>query len=141
MMRLMRRNLTPVYYCLLDRKVPINDEDGNWTGEYKYIYADPVEVGMVAGARRGYVHGDFYGRLESSDRTLVASDTSLPIDVSTMIFLDKEPEYEDYTETYTEDGVEKTRTIKIPCGFNYSVRRVSKTLNAVSYILMEVKVG
>lgn len=140
MMRLVRRNLSTVYYCTLDRKVPIKDDDGNWTGEYKYIYHNPVAAKMTCGPSRGYVHGDFYGRLDSWDRTLVCADTSLPIDVATMIFLDKAPEYEDYTETYIENGVEKTRTIKIPCGFNYSVRRVAKTLNAVSYILMEVKV-
>ena len=124
MMRLLRRNLKTVYYCLLDSKEKILDEDGNWSGEWKYIYAQPVAAEMVPAPSRGYQHADFYGRLDSWDRTLVSADTSLPIDVSTMIYLDKEPEF---------DGEGN------PTGFNYSVRRVSPGPNTILYALMEVK--
>lgn len=124
MMRFVRRNLKTVYYCLLDHKEKILDEDGNWTGEWQYIYAVPVQTEMVVAPSRGYEHADYYGRLDSWDRTAVSADMSLPIDVSTMIYLDKEPEYDD-------DGH--------PIGFNYSVRRVAPALNTILYVFMEVK--
>ena len=125
-MHLVRRNLRTVYYCLLDHREKIYDSDGNWTGEWKNIYADPVPAKMVVGPARGYVHGDFYGRLPSDDRTVVSADITLPIDTSTMMYVDRSP------QTDLEGH---------PCGFDYSVRRVAKMLNSVSYILMEVKTG
>lgn len=124
MMRLVRRNLKTVYYCLLDHKEKVLDDDGNWTGEWKYIYAQPVATQMVCAPSRGYLHADYYGRLDSWERTVVSADMSLPIDVSTMIYLDKEPEFDD-------DGN--------PTNFNYSVRRVAPALNTILYSLMEVK--
>lgn len=34
-MKLMKRNLTPVHYCLYSERIPLLDDDGYETGEYK----------------------------------------------------------------------------------------------------------
>ena len=126
MMRLLRRNLTPVYYCLFDHREQILDEDGNWTGEWDYIYKDPVREDMVQAPNRGYIHADFYGRMDSYDKTLVCANMDCPIDEETMLYINKEPEYD-------ANGR--------PINFNYSVRNVAPGINTIRYFVMGVQVG
>lgn len=122
MMRLLRRNLQTVYYCTLDRKEEILD-NGFKTGEYKYIYSEPVPIECVVAANRGYKHRDFYGQLESYDVTLVTADMTSNIDEATMLYIRKEPEYD-------TDGN--------PTGFTHSVREVAPMLNTILYKVMAI---
>ena len=71
-MKLMKRNLKPVHYCLYKGREPLLDDDGNETGEY--------QVNM-------------FGNLESYDKVLITDDTNCPIDENTLLFVDKEPEF------------------------------------------------
>ena len=43
-MKLMKRNLKPVHYCLYKGREPLLDDDGNETGEYQVGYESPVEL-------------------------------------------------------------------------------------------------
>ncbi len=122
MMRLLRRNLSKMYYCLYDHKEKILDENGHFTGDWKLVYKDPVEIDVAAAPPRGYVHADYFGRMDSYDRVVVCADPTCPIDEETLIFLDKEPEF-------YEDGAPKA---------NYSVRRVAPAKNSILYALMRI---
>ena len=63
-MKLMKRNLQPVWYALYDTKEPIRDEKG-----------------------------DMFGNLESYDKVLITDDMSCPIDENTVLFIDREPTF------------------------------------------------
>ena len=43
-MKLMKRNLQPVHYCLYADRIPILDDDGYETGETKVGYGEPVKL-------------------------------------------------------------------------------------------------
>lgn len=124
-MKLMKRNLKPVYYCLFKEKVPLKDKDGYETGESGVGYADPVEMPCSVSPATGYTQAQMFGNLESYDKVLITDDMSCPIDENTVLFIDKEPEFDD-----------KGKPI-----FDYTVRRVAKSINFISYAVSKVKVS
>lgn len=46
-MKLMKRNLKPVHYCLYKGREPLLDDDGNETGEYQVGYESPLNCNAV----------------------------------------------------------------------------------------------
>lgn len=124
-MKLMKRNLKPVSYCLFKEKVPLKDKDGYETGESGVGYADPVEIQCSVSPAMGYTQAQMFGNLESYDKVLITDDMSCPIDENTVLFIDKKPEFDD-----------KGKPI-----FDYTVRRVAKSLNSISYAVSKVKVS
>lgn len=124
-MKLMKRNLKPVNYCLFKEKVPLKDKDGYETGESGVGYAEPVEIQCSVSPAMGYTQAQMFGNLESYDKVLITDDTSCPIDENTVLFIDKKPEFDD-----------KGKPI-----FDYTVRRVAKSLNSISYAVSKVKVS
>ena len=102
-MKLMKRNLSPVHYCLYSDRVPLLDTDGYATG---------------------YAQVNMFGNLESYDKVLITDDMMCPIDENTVLFVDKAPEFKDGKPLY-----------------DYTVRRVAKSLNAISYAVSKVKVS
>lgn len=123
-MKLMKRNLTPVYYCLYSERVPLKDDDGYETGEYKVGYGEAVQLMCSVSPATGYAQAEMFGNLESYDKVLITDDMTCPIDENTVLFIDKEPEF--------EDGKPK---------YDYTVRRVAKSLNAISVAVSKVKVS
>jgi hypothetical protein len=65
-----------------------------------------------------------FGNLESYDKVLVTDDMSCPIDENTVLFVDSKPGYNQGVPTY-----------------DYTVRRVAKSLNSISYAISKVKVS
>lgn len=123
-MKLMKRNLTPVHYCLYEGRVALKDADGYETGEYGVGYAEPVKLMCSVSPATGYAQVEMFGNLESYDKVLITDDMDCPIDENTVLFIDKEPEFKDGKPTY-----------------DYTVRRVAKSLNAISYAVSKVKVS
>lgn len=123
-MKLMKRNLTPVHYCLYSERVPLKDDDGYETGEYKVGYGEAVQLMCSVSPAMGYAQAEMFGNLESYDKVLITDDMTCPIDENTVLFIDKEPEF--------EDGKPK---------YDYTVRRVAKSLNAISVAVSKVKVS
>ena len=124
-MRLMKRNLTPIFYCLYEGKQPLLDEDGYETGEYKVGYGEPVKLLCSVSPATGYAQVNVFGNLESYDKVLITDDMDCPIDENSFLFVDKEPEF-------SEDG----RAL-----FDYGVKRVAKSLNLISYAISKVTVS
>ena len=124
-MKLMNRNLSTVHYCLYNKRVPLLDADGNETGEYKVVYSEPTELKCNVSPAKGYAQAEMFGNLDSYDKVVVTDKVGCPIDENTVLFIDKEPEFD-------KDG----KPI-----YDYTVRRVAKSLNAVSYAVSKVKVS
>lgn len=123
-MKLMKRNLSPIYYCLYKGKDPLLDENGYETGEPRIIYESPVSLLCSVSPATGYAQINMFGNLESYDKVLITDDMSCPIDENTVLFVDKEPEFKDDIPMY-----------------DYRVRRVAKSLNNISYAISKVTVS
>jgi len=121
-MKLLRRNLTPIWYCLYKGRTEAVDEDGNETGEPVITYHDPVKLLCNVSPARGSAQIETFGTLESYDKVIITDDMSCPIKEDTLLFVDKEPEYMDET----------------PVGFDYKVNRVAKSLNHISIAISKV---
>lgn len=124
-MRLMKRNLSDVYYCQYDSEQPKVDDDGYETGEKQVTYKRPVKLMCSVSPATGYAQVNMFGNLDSYDKVLITDDMCCPIDENTVLFIDKKPEFND-------EGVPL---------FDYTVRRVAKSLNCISYAISKVKVS
>ena len=87
-MKLMKRNLKPVHYCLYKGREPLLDDDGNETGEYQVGYESPVELQCSVSPATGYAQVNMFGNLESYDKVLITDDTNCPIDENTLLFVE-----------------------------------------------------
>ena len=124
-MRLMKRNLSPVYYCLYDSEQANVDDDGYETGEKQVVYKRPVKLICSVSPAMGYAQVNMFGSLDSYDKVLITDDMRCPIDENSVLFIDKKPEF-------NSEGVPL---------FDYTVRRVAKSLNTISYAISKVKVS
>ena len=124
-MKTLARNRKPFTYCLYGGDTtPLYDEYGNETGELKVTYGEPqVAWGNISPAT-GQSVTEMFGGLDNYDKVIVIDDIDTPIDTDTVLFVDKVYETND-------DG--------IPV-YNYTVRRVAKSLNFVAIAIQEVKV-
>ena len=124
-MKTMERNKTPLWYLLYDKKVPVMDDDGNETGDYRVIYKEAVQRKENISAATGSAQVEQFGNFISYDKVIVTDDLSCPIDENSVLFIDKEPEYD-------PDGNPL---------YDYIVKRVAKSLNSISYAVSKVNVS
>lgn len=124
-MRTMRINKRPFWYCLYSDKEPIEDEYGNETGEPRVVYEQPVQMLANISQATGQSNTEQFGNLENYDKVIVTDDLNCPIDENSVLFIDKEPEY-------SLDGDPM---------YDYTVRRVAKSLNSVSIAVRKVNVS
>lgn len=124
-MRLMEINKRPFYYSLYKGNLPILDDDENETGEYRAHYSNPIKMRANISRATGEVITAQFGRIEDYDKVILIDDMSCPIVETSALFIDKEPEFDDHG---------------VPLG-DYIVRRVAKSLNAISYAVTKVDVS
>lgn len=139
-MKTLKRNQRKFYYCLYDRKIPIVDEYGNETNESVVIYQDPVLMYANISQATGQSNTEQFGNLENYDKVIVTDDLECPINENSVLFIDKEPEY---TEVLTHLATAVTavdETVSVPV-YNYTVRRVAKSLNSVSIAVRKANVS
>jgi hypothetical protein len=124
-MKTMERNKVPFWYLLYDKKVPVTDDDGNETGDYRVIYKEAVQRKENISSATGSAQVEQFGNFISYDKVIVTDDLSCPIDENSVLFIDKEPEYD-------PDGNPL---------YDYIVKRVAKSLNSISYAVSKVNVS
>ena len=124
-MKTMERNKRRFWYLLFDRKVAIEDEWGNESGESIVCYKDAVQMKANVSAATGASQVEQFGNFIAYDKVIVIDDMACPIDENTVLFIDKEPEY-------AEDGTPK---------YDYIVKRVAKSLNSISIAVSKVMVS
>ena len=124
-MKLLKRNCKTVYYCQYVGKTPLVDDDGYETGEYVVSYTDPKPLIVNVSPATGTAQMMMFGTLISYDKVLVTTDMDCPITEDSVLFVDKEPEYDAKGQPM----------------YDYTVRRIGKSLNVVSIALKEAKVS
>ena len=125
-MRTLERNKIRIYYANFRDKIHIRDEYGNLTGEYDIVYDNPVMVKANVSAARGESTTRQFGEDESYDRVIVMDDPEVPIDVSSVLWIEVLPEI-------NEDGSTDTP-------YDYIVKQVATSLNSVSIAVSKVTV-
>ena len=123
-MKLLQRNLQPIWYCLYKGKEPLLDDDGYETGETAVSYEKPVKMMCNVSPATGEAQIALFGSLESYDKVIVTDDMDCPIDENTVLFIDSRPGYNQGKPT-----------------FDYTVRRVAKSLNSIYIAVSKVKVS
>lgn len=123
-MRTLKRNKRQFFYCLYLGETELTDSDGNYTGETAIGYETPVECWANISPATGQSDTEMFGNLTDYDRVIVSDDTALPIDENTVLFIDSTP-----TDGAGADG------------YDYTVRRVAKSLNSVAIAIRKVNVS
>lgn len=124
-MKTMERNKSTFYYLLYTGKVDVLDEEDNKTGEKRVTYGAPVKMRDNVSAATGQAQVEQFGNFIDYDKVIVTTDTDCPIDEDSVLFVDKEPEYDDNGNPL----------------FDYTVRRVARSLNSISIALRRVNVS
>lgn len=111
-----------IYYCLYKGKEK-KIVDGRMTG-YQPVYWDPEPLRIHVGWARGSADSDMFGTNLDYDKPMVTDKLDCPIDENTVLFVDKEPEFDGETPLY-----------------DYIVKRVAKSKNYITYAIKKVSVG
>lgn len=139
-MKALERNKKLFYYCLFSGKIPIVDEYGNESGESIVTYQDAVPMQANISQATGQSNTEQFGNLENYDKVIVTDDVNCPIDENSVLFIDKEPEY---TDALTHSATAITtvdETVTVPV-YDYTVRRVAKSINSISIAVKKVDVS
>ena len=124
-MELLKRNCRTVYYCQYVGKTAMTDDDGYETGEYTVTYTDPLPLEVNVSPASGIAQQMMFGTLISYDKVLVTTDMECPINESSVLFVDKLPEYDTKGQPM----------------YDYSVKRMAKSINVISIALKEATVS
>ena len=123
-MKILKRNITPFWYQLYDRTKTVEDEDGNEVGS-AVVYKDAVEMKGNISSATGSAQVEQFGNFAGYDKVIVVDDMSCPIEETTVLFIDKKPEYDAEGNPL----------------FDYVVKRVAKSLNVIAYAVKRVDVS
>jgi hypothetical protein len=120
----MEKYKSTFWYILYGSREPVYDEYGNETGAVvKYLPA--VEMRANVSAAAGSAQVEQFGNFAGYDKVILTDDTTCPIDENTVLFIDKEPEYDDGGNPL----------------YDYIVKRVAKSKNFISYAVSKVSVS
>lgn len=118
-MRCMERNKVPFHYCLYDKAEPLLDEQGHRTGEKRIFYKEAVLFQANISSAMGDAQEEMFGKDTPYDKVIVIEDPKFPMDENTVLFVDKEPEYDEQGQPL----------------YDYRVEKVARSLNSVSYAI------
>ena len=125
----LKRNERTFWYANLSQNTPLSpqyDDYGNETGEMGLTYDLPAEVSANISAARGTADLDAFGINANYSKTIVTADLTLPIDKSTILWIDNEP------DVNGEAGAVK---------HDYVVVGVAKSINSLTIAIKEVSVS
>lgn len=124
-MRTLERNKTAFHYCLYLRKEDVVDTGGYELGEKQVVYDAPVEMKANISAATGQSQVEQFGNFISYDKVIVTDDMTCPIDENSVLFIDKQPEFDEDDNPL----------------YDYIVKRVAKSLNSISIAVSKVTVS
>lgn len=125
-MRTLNRNKRSVWFSLYLGVQELQDEEGNFTGEYAAEYEAPQKVMANVSPASGKDAIAIFGTDEQYDKVIVAdwkADVTLgvgQIDENTVWFIDTPP------------SADK------PDGYDYIVKRIARSLNSVTIALQKI---
>lgn len=118
-MRTLLRNKTKLSYALYESETPIYDSDGMETGETTSGFQEPVEIWASVSANKGEASIEPFGTDLDYTKTVITDDINCPIAETSRLWI----------------GIPTTEP------YNYSVVRVAKSLNHITYAVKEVDVS
>lgn len=124
-MKTLHRNKKPFWYLLFVEKTEIEDEYGESIGEPRIIYSEPVQMMANISPATGQSQVEQFGNFISYDKVIVTDDMSCPIDENSVLFVDKEPEYDDDLNPL----------------YDYTVKRIARSINSISIAVSKVDVS
>lgn len=92
-MRSLERNKKTIYYCSFISKTPLLDGNNLETGEYKLLYDCPKRMRVCISPAKGSDNFNMFGISLDYDKTITIDKNTSPIEETTMIFIDKLPQY------------------------------------------------
>lgn len=125
----LKRNKRTFWYANLSANIPPTpqyDDYGNETGDMGLTYDLPTEVSANISAARGTADLDAFGINTTYSKTIVTSNLTLPIDKSTILWVDKVP------DSNGEAGAVK---------HDYVVVAVARSINSLTIAVKEVSVS
>ena len=125
-MKTLNRNKIPIYYANYRDRLPIKDEYGNLTGEYKISHSNPLKVMANVSAVSGESTTQLFGSDLRYDRLIVLDDPRFPIAETSILWIDTLPAID-------EDGSTKTP-------HDYIVKRIAASLNSISIAVSKVAI-
>lgn len=90
-MHALQRNKRKLFYALRTGETDNVDKNGNKTGTKTQTYGAPVEFNVNRSGGRGTAENDAFGANVIYTATLCTTDMSCPIDVQTIIWIDRDP--------------------------------------------------
>ena len=91
-MRTLLRNKQRFWFANITGTTRTVDEYGYETGESEVAYSEPVEFEANISAARGTTDLDAFGINTNYTKTIVTDDLTVPIDKSTILWIDCAPE-------------------------------------------------
>lgn len=125
-MKALERNKREFWYANISSQTPAVDEYGNGTGEVNIAYGQPVSIMANISAARGSSELDAFGINANYTKTIVTDNLTIPIDKSTIIWIDSVP-----------DANGEAGNVK----HDYVVVGVAKSINSVTIAVREVSVS
>lgn len=124
-MRSLRRNKKPLYYATYDKKIPVTDENGDFTGEEETVYSKPLHFYANISPSKGSCQEEVFGKSLDYSRTVSTCNMSLPIDEFSRIWIETKP-------VLKPDGTADGDSA------DYSVVAIAGSLNSVVYALKKL---
>ena len=115
-------NQKPFWYFLYDRTVPLI-EDGEVTGEKIVKYKSGKETEATISPATGNSYVEIFGKSIQYDRVILINGIDSPITETTVLCVDKSPEYDIYGNPL----------------YDYVVKRVAKSLNTTAIAIARVE--
>lgn len=122
-MKGMIRNKRKFYWCEYEGKTAVTDDDGYETGELQPTYSEATEMYASISSARGTSDIQLFGNFTDYDKVIIIANPEYAMDENCVLFVDKDPEYDD--------------TTGVPL-FDYVVKRVSRSLNSTAYAISRV---
>ncbi len=133
-MRCSERNKRDFWYAPFQSSSNMVDEYGNELNETTVAYGNPVACKGNISAARGETAVRQFGEYESYDRVIVMDDPDTPINEYAVLWVDSIP-------TLNEDGSLATNNDGSPVTpWDYTVKKVARSLNSVSIAISKVTV-
>lgn len=118
-MRCLERNKRDFWYALYSSTVNVD-------GEPYSTYKQPVRCSACISAATGYIASTMFGESIGYDKVIVCDDVNFPVDEYSVLWVDKEPEYDNDNN---------------PVAWDYIVKRVSRHLDSIGIAIKKVDVS
>lgn len=156
-MRTVDRNKKPFYYRIYTGIIREKDEYGDYTGEKKVLYADPIRLKGNISAATGNADLEHFGTGVAYDKTVILQGTDYAITETTVLYVDVLPVIQTSDEeidpektyyTFQNGEVEKVESptqediesyYEMNEDYDYIVTKVATSLNYTALAISQVR--